>query len=153
MGSSATGGASGARGSGALGRGAGGTGSALQRQLSAQDLDRLFRCVDFLGEVSRLDGDQAILHGMGQLHQTVQVDDPRRALDGMGRAHHRLDHPGVAGITFQSQQAGIQRLQMALHFAGEEIIEGHLAHIARWLAHRRASSRARSSRARSIRPT
>ncbi len=81
------------------------------------------------GEFSLLGGDEAVLHGVGQLDRRIQFHDPRAPLDGVGRPHQGLDGIRRARIVFQGQESLVEGGGVHLHLGPEQVEHGEVAQV------------------------
>ncbi len=97
-----------------------------------QQVGALQQGIDMLGaqpQATLLGGHQAVLHDMGDADASVHSDDPRRALQRVGRAHASLKLVGLRGITLQRHQAGTEHLGLRLGLQAEQFEQRCVAHL------------------------
>jgi hypothetical protein len=95
-------------------------------------------------------GDEDVLHGVRDLHASVEPDDLRRALDRVRSAHQRIERRAVIGGRFERQESRIEGGRVRVHLLTEQLEH---AHVAEAVAHATHLASAANSVAPSIRPT
>src|SRR3990167_2622461 len=68
---------------------------------------------------------------MGDLHATVQADNPRSTLERVGGTHAGFQLAGIHRVTLKNQQAGIQHLLLRLRLHAEQLKQRGITHLVR----------------------
>ena len=76
-----------------------------------------------------LRADQAIFHDMGNADPGLDPDNPRRALERVGRAHAGFQLIGLGRVTLQRQQTGIEHLGLGFGLQTEQLQQRGVAHL------------------------
>ncbi|MNO68857.1 hypothetical protein D3C76_597010 [compost metagenome] len=97
-----------------------------------QQIGALQQGIDVLGaqqQTALLGGDQAIFHDMSDADARIDTHDPRRPLQGMGRAHTGFQLVGLGRVAFQRHQPGVQYLGLRLGLQAEQLEQRCIAHL------------------------
>ncbi|MCY1451307.1 hypothetical protein D9M71_681650 [compost metagenome] len=97
-----------------------------------QQIGALQQRIDVLGaqqQTALLGGDQAIFHDMSDADARIDTHDPRRPLQGMGRAHTGFQLVGLGRVAFQRHQPGAQYLGLRLGLQAEQLEQRRIAHL------------------------
>ncbi|MNQ61939.1 hypothetical protein D3C85_762630 [compost metagenome] len=65
--------------------------------------------------------DQAIFHDVGNTDPGIHADNPRGALERMGRAHASFQMIGLGRVALQRQQAGAEDLGLGFGLQTEQL--------------------------------
>jgi hypothetical protein len=76
-----------------------------------------------------LGSDKTVFHGMGDLHDTMEMDDAGRALEGVSGAHEHFQRLGTRSAAFQFEQAAGEDGSLGFRFGAEELQHRDIAQV------------------------
>ncbi|MNM91936.1 hypothetical protein D3C81_1042480 [compost metagenome] len=107
-------------------------GSVAWRCDSHQQVGALQQRIDMLGvqpQAAFLGSHQAVFHDVGNTDASVDPDNARRPLQGVGRTHAGLQLVGLGGVALQRHQASAEYLGLRLGFQAEQLEQRCVAHL------------------------